>query len=66
VVCEHNVPAPAAPARWAAAAGLEPAAREDACVGPEVRELYELRGRSDAYREQLGLPLVLGLLFRRG
>lgn len=49
----------------AARAGLELERRVDGVVGPSIRSYYVKAGRERAYEEQKGLPLVLGLLFRK-
>ena len=49
----------------ASRAGLELAAYRDGTVGPSIRHFYGEAGRLAAYEEQLGLPLVLALAFRR-
>lgn len=48
------------------AAGLTLVDWQEAVVGPEIRHFYGSAGRTDAYRDQLGLPLVLALAFERG
>lgn len=62
---EHHVHTRAAHERAARGAGLTPIAHTEGVVGPEVRDFYERAGRITMYGEQLGLPLVLGLLFTR-
>jgi malonyl-CoA O-methyltransferase len=49
----------------AASLGLIMAGGREGEVGPAVRHLYAAAGRLDAYREQLGLRLVLALAFAR-
>lgn len=49
----------------ARAAGLALVAQREAPAGPPVRHLYARARRLDAYREQLGLPLVFALRFAR-
>jgi malonyl-CoA O-methyltransferase len=49
----------------AMAAGLTLAGQREATVGPEVCSFYETAGKSALYEEQLGLPVVLALAFRR-
>jgi malonyl-CoA O-methyltransferase len=46
-------------------AGLSLRERRDGVVGETVRGFYERSGRIDAYERQLGLPLVLALLYCR-
>jgi malonyl-CoA O-methyltransferase len=46
-------------------AGLELRGTAEAKVGPEVRRFYARAGRDELYRQQRGLPLVLGLRFSR-
>lgn len=46
-------------------AGLEPVAQRDGRVGQAVRPFYAAAGRLSAYDEQIGLPLVLVLEYRR-
>lgn len=46
-------------------AGLRLTEVSDAIVGPPVREYYERAGRTVAYHAQVGLPLVLGMVFSR-
>lgn len=41
--------------------GLRVDGRDDGRVGPAVEALYAAHGRAEAYREQLGLALVLAL-----
>jgi malonyl-CoA O-methyltransferase len=47
------------------AAGLTLVDWQEALVGPEIRHFYVSAGRATAYRDQLGLPLVLALAFER-
>jgi malonyl-CoA O-methyltransferase len=47
------------------AAGLALVQQDQACVGPEIRELYVAAGRAAHYEEHLGLPLVFALRFER-
>jgi malonyl-CoA O-methyltransferase len=49
----------------AADAGLESIGIDEGCIGPSVRHLYTARGKEDLYRDQVGLPVVLVLSFRR-
>lgn len=63
---EHHPRSPETLVAAAAAAGLEPVERVEGRVGPDIRSFYERSGRLAAYAEQEGLPLVLGLSFRRG
>jgi len=46
-------------------AGLSLRERRDGVVGETVRGFYERAGRMDMYERQLGLPLVLALLYVR-
>jgi malonyl-CoA O-methyltransferase len=61
---EHFVHLPEAHERAARSAGLLLVARQDARVSPPIRSFYEEAGRLDRYEDQLGLPLVLALVFR--
>lgn len=63
---EHHIHSADTQMALARMAGLEPRNRREARVGPEIRSFYERGGRLDAYAEQVGLPLVLALCFRRG
>ena len=58
----HSVEAQVEAARQA---GLALRAKNEAAIGPEVRRFYEEAGRSALYREHLGLPVVLALVFER-
>jgi malonyl-CoA O-methyltransferase len=49
----------------ASAAGLAQVDERQARVGPAVRDHYQRAGKLAQYGEQLGLPLVLALSFRR-
>jgi malonyl-CoA O-methyltransferase len=49
----------------AARAGLTLREQRDCVVGDTVRGFYERAGRLDMYERQLGLPLVLALVFVR-
>ena len=49
----------------AARAGLSLTEQRDGVVGETVRGFYERAGRLDMYEHQLGLPLVLALVFAR-
>lgn len=62
---EHHVHPPHAQVALAAAAGLEPTGWRDGRVGPEMRPFYERADRLAAYDDQLGLAVVLALVFRR-
>lgn len=62
---EHHVHTRVAHERAARRVGLTPVAHAEGVVGPPVRDFYERAGRIGAYETQLGLPLVLGLLFTR-
>ncbi|HSJ13255.1 MAG TPA: methyltransferase domain-containing protein [Longimicrobiales bacterium] len=46
--------------------GLQLRARRDGVVGPPVEAFYAAHGMVEQYRAQLGLPLVLALLYERG
>jgi len=50
----------------AEAAGLTLVQHDEACVGPEIRDLYVQAGRAALYEDHLGLPLVFALRFERG
>lgn len=60
---EHHVHTRVAHERAARAAGLVPVGHAEGVVGSSVRDFYERAGRMTAYHAQVGLPLVLGLLF---
>jgi malonyl-CoA O-methyltransferase len=62
---EHHVHACAGHLEAGARAGLALVARRDGRVGRSIRHFYTDAGRMRAYGEQLGLPLVLALAFRR-
>jgi len=49
----------------AARAGLSLHERCDGEVGETIRDFYARAGKLDAYEQQLGLPLVLAMLFAR-
>ncbi len=49
--------------RAAREAGLSVREATEGLVGPSVRDFYERAGRTSKYEAQLGLPLVLGLVF---
>jgi malonyl-CoA O-methyltransferase len=49
----------------AVAAGLRVITHDDRRVGPPVREFYERANRMSDYETQIGLPLVLGIMFSR-
>lgn len=49
----------------AARAGLSLRERRDCTVGDAVRDFYAGAGRLDMYERQLGVPLVLALVFER-
>lgn len=51
--------------RAADTAGLNTVTHADRPVGPSVREFYERADRVNAYDAQVGLPLVLGIVFNR-
>jgi malonyl-CoA O-methyltransferase len=46
-------------------AGLELTDRRDALIGEDVRPFYERAGKQAAYRDHVGLPVVLALAFRK-
>lgn len=46
-------------------AGLRLTACREALIGEEVRPFYERAGMQAAYRDHLGLPVVLALAFRK-
>jgi malonyl-CoA O-methyltransferase len=46
--------------------GLELTDRRDALIGEDVRSFYERAGKHAAYRDHVGLPVVLALAFRKG
>ena len=46
--------------------GLELTDRRDALIGEDVRPFYERAGKQGAYRDHVGLPVVLALAFRKG
>jgi malonyl-CoA O-methyltransferase len=58
----HNVDDQVAAAQ---AVQLEVAAHRTAVVGPEIRHFYAHAGRLSAYEQQIGLPLVVALSFRK-
>jgi malonyl-CoA O-methyltransferase len=62
---EHHVHSLESHVAWAALAGLRLRASREGRVGPEIRAFYQAAGREEAYRAQLGLPLVLALAFQR-
>jgi malonyl-CoA O-methyltransferase len=62
---EHHVHSLESHLARAALAGLRPRGVREGRVGPEIRAFYQAAGREEAYRSQLGLPLVLALAFRR-
>jgi ubiquinone/menaquinone biosynthesis C-methylase UbiE len=49
----------------AADAGLVPADKAEAAVGPRVRPFYAVARKEALYAEQRGMPMVLGLAFTR-
>jgi malonyl-CoA O-methyltransferase len=61
---EHHVHTPDAHVIAARTAGLSLMARRDGEVSPPIRSFYERAGRVDHYEAQLGLRLVLGLVYR--
>jgi len=63
---EHHVHDERAHRAAAGRAGLSLLERRDAVVDETVRGFYERADRLEAYERQLGLPLVLALLFQRG
>ena len=62
---EHHTRSAEAHVATASHAGLALAARRVGAVDERVEPLYAAAGRSAAYAEQRGLPLVLALAFRR-
>ena len=60
---EHYVHSAADHVAAARAAGLNLVDRQEAMVGPEVREVYARAGWPALFREHFGLPLVLALAF---
>jgi malonyl-CoA O-methyltransferase len=62
---EHHVHTPEAHAHAAALAALSLKATRDGVVGEPVKGFYERAGRLEAYRRQLGLPLVRVLAWQR-
>jgi malonyl-CoA O-methyltransferase len=62
---EHHVHSLARHVEAGTRAGLALAAHQDGRVGPSIRHFYADAGRLAAYEEQLGLPLILALVFRR-
>ena len=58
----HDVPVQLEAAREA---GLESVAVEAAYIGPSVRHFYDSAGRAGRYDDDLGLPVVLALSFRK-
>lgn len=62
---EHYVHSLGEHERAADAAGLNAITHDDRTVGSSVRDFYERAGRMSAYEAQVGLPLVLGILFSR-
>ena len=65
VEVEHHVHRPANHIQAAQAAGLDLCEMRDAKIGHDVRSFYESAGLLEAYSDHLGLPVVLGLMFRR-
>jgi malonyl-CoA O-methyltransferase len=62
---EHFVHSMTAHMSAAARAGLSLIDRRDGLCGPSVRQFYVDAGRSRAYDEQFGTPLVLALSWRK-
>jgi len=62
---EHHVHPPGAHYLAAARAGLSLSERRDCTAGDAVRDYYARAGRLEMYERQLGLPLVLVLVFER-
>ena len=62
---EHHLHRVDAHCRAAARAGLSLRERRDCAVDETVRDFYVRAGRVDMYERQLGLPLVLVLVFER-
>jgi malonyl-CoA O-methyltransferase len=49
----------------ARSAGLELAQMRDAAIGTDVRSFYASAGRLEAFPNDVGLPIVLALAFRK-
>jgi len=62
---EHFVHDAAAQLAAARAAGFALVEAREAAIGPEARPFYVRAGRLALYEEHRGLPVVLGLAFRR-
>ena len=62
---EHFVHEPDVHIAAAQRAGLTLERRATGVVGPSIRSYYVKAARERAYEQQNGLPLVLGLLFRK-
>lgn len=62
---EHYVHSLADHVAAARRTGLELTACREATIGEEVRPFYERAGKTWAYRDHLGLPVVLALAFRK-
>jgi malonyl-CoA O-methyltransferase len=64
-VLEHHVHDTSDHDRSARRAGLVLERQLELRIGPEVRSFYETTGKLDRYNEQIALPLLLALCFRR-
>jgi malonyl-CoA O-methyltransferase len=62
---KHHVHTPAAHLTAATRAGLRLARHQHGAVGPAVESFYVDAGRTDLYREHLGLRIVLALAWTR-
>ena len=62
---EHYVHTLDGHVRAADAACLTALEHDDRVIGPSVRDFYVRADRVSAYDEQIGLPLVLGIVFSR-
>jgi malonyl-CoA O-methyltransferase len=62
---EHYVHSAATHIDTARAAGLELVDLREAIIGEDVRPFYERAGKHAAYRDHVGLPVVLALAFRK-
>jgi malonyl-CoA O-methyltransferase len=61
----HHVHDVDAHARAAHAAGLGIVTHDDRSIGPPIRDFYERANRMSVYDTQIGLPLVLGIVFSK-
>ena len=62
---EHYVHTAAYHIAAARSAGLKHTLCREAAIGEDVRPFYERAGKHAAYRDHLGLPVVLALAFRK-